>query len=190
MERSRVAELHFITHFDNIPGILAEGIHCHNKMKHRPHKSVADPEVQERRAGKTIPGGLRLHDYTNLYFDARNVMMYVQEDPYHVAVVRVDAAVLDEEGSVVSDRNAAAPATFRPVEQGIAALNEDEVYAEWWNDSIDSRQKRCAEFLVPRTVSPEYIVGLYVVSQTAKQELEALVGDALDITVNAHLFFR
>ena len=27
--------------------------------------------IQDRRAKKQVPGGLRLHDYANLYFNAR-----------------------------------------------------------------------------------------------------------------------
>lgn len=38
--------------------------------------TVADERVQDYPVGKRAPRGLPLHDYVNLYFDARNPMMY------------------------------------------------------------------------------------------------------------------
>lgn len=35
-------------------------------------------EAQERRDRKQVPGGLRLHQYANLYFHARNPMLYAR----------------------------------------------------------------------------------------------------------------
>jgi ssDNA thymidine ADP-ribosyltransferase, DarT len=72
MERSQILELHYITDMANVPSMLEQGILCHRLATRtaRGHVSVADHEVQARRAGKRIWLGRyyrRLHDYANLY---------------------------------------------------------------------------------------------------------------------------
>jgi hypothetical protein len=81
MERSRVRELHYITDIANVSSILEHGIFSHRLVERLigQHVSVASSEVQARRAGKRIWIGRRaraLHDYANLYLDARNAMLY------------------------------------------------------------------------------------------------------------------
>lgn len=191
MEKSLVTELHFVAAFENVASILRRGIRCHNSMASVDHKSVADPEVQIRRAAKQVPGGLKLHDYTNLYFDARNVMMYVLPEKDRIAVLRVSPSVLELPGVVIADRNAASGvASFRPVANGIALLEEGAVYAEWWNESYDARQRRCAEVLVPSEVPPNYIQGIFVAQTTSKEALNQMLSELpVEIEINPHLFF-
>jgi hypothetical protein len=192
MNRSRIAELHYIAPFANIPSILDTGIRCHTEMKGLPHESVADEEVQKRRAATKLPGGRPLHSYVNLYVDARNVMLYVLR-PYYgqLAVLRIEPAVLDLPDVIVSDRNAASgSASFRPMAEGIMRLDEEAVFADWWNQSLEARQKRCAEVLVPVAVRPQHICGAYVMSDKQRLELEDLVRPrALNVSVNAHMFY-
>ena len=66
----------------------------------RPHVSIAMPEVQAIRAAVRVPDGSKLgrplHTYANLYFDARNPMMYVRKHEHEsTCVLCVDPAVLD-----------------------------------------------------------------------------------------------
>src|SRR5690348_11779452 len=76
MLRRRVKELHYITHVDNLASICARGVLSHQRARRVRHRSVASEEIQNRRARKRLPNGARLHSYANLYFDARNPMMY------------------------------------------------------------------------------------------------------------------
>lgn len=114
MDRSEVTELHFITHCENLASIAQFGIHCHTTMVKTPHRSVANASVQDLRAGVVVPGGMRLHEYANVYFDARNPMMYVVRrvsSVREIAVVRLDSNILDLPGVVVTDGNAASSTT-------------------------------------------------------------------------------
>jgi hypothetical protein len=92
----------------------------------------------------------------------------------------------------VSDRNAASgTARFRPAREGVAALVETEVYAEWWNESRDAMQKRCAEVLVPDRIDPGMITHAYGTDESDADILRAAVGDrALEVRVNSYLFFQ
>lgn len=175
MLRGRIKEVHFICPFESAASVLSDGIWCKIEQRKRYPRatSIADPDVQDRRAAVRIPGGGRLHSYANLYFDARNSMMSALRHLNDtIAVVRVSHAVIDLPDVIVSDRNAAADdVIFRPAAKGIAALNRNEVYAEWWNMSRDAKQKRCAEVLVPRRVPPSTSKALMSVRRRAKHNL-------------------
>ncbi|MBW3614675.1 MAG: DUF4433 domain-containing protein [Actinobacteria bacterium] len=192
MDRARLRELHNIAHFENIPSILERGILSHRHARHVQHQSVADEDVQARRAETRVPGGLPLHRYACLYVNARNAMLYRLLGVAPLAVLAVDPAVLDLPGVIVSDRNAASgTARFRPAAEGVAALEEADVFAEWWNESRDAMQKRCAEVLVPERIDPAMIQHAYVPDEETARRLRSAIGDrALAIRINAHLFFR
>jgi ssDNA thymidine ADP-ribosyltransferase, DarT len=119
VDRGLVQELHFITPFENVPSILERGILCKNRARklNPTPSSIADEEVQARRTEVRLPPhGRSLHSYVNLYFDARNAMMSrLRHLNDKLAVLRVEPTVIDREGVIVSDRNAAAgTATFGP----------------------------------------------------------------------------
>lgn len=60
----------------NIPSVLQYGILSYEHATNMPHHSVAMSEIQSRRDDVCIPNGMRLHEYANVYFDARNPMLY------------------------------------------------------------------------------------------------------------------
>ncbi len=114
MLRSWVTELHYIAPVANLGSIVTRGVLSHNLAARLPHApaSVVDERVQDHRGGKRVPRGLPLHDYANLYFDARNPMMYTPQaqtivntvtSPVVSAGVTVASAsedvVIDQDGS-------------------------------------------------------------------------------------------
>lgn len=128
MTRSDVKELHYISHIDNLVSIFKYGILCHNKAKKIKFKSVADEEVQKRREKVVIPGGRhKLHDYANLYFNARNPMMFKRKDMHkELAVLRIDSAILDKPDVIISDMNASSGhVRFYPSPEGLKHLNKN-----------------------------------------------------------------
>ena len=131
MQRDRVRELHFICPFENVPSVIARGILCKRQARrlNPAPLSVADESVQSIRAGVRVPNGESLHSFTNLPFDARNTMMSkLRHLNDSLAIVRVDHHVLDSEGVIVADRNAASGAAiFRSAAEGLPHLVEDEV---------------------------------------------------------------
>jgi ssDNA thymidine ADP-ribosyltransferase, DarT len=198
MERSHIQELHYITDMANVASILERGI-LSNRLARRVvgHVSVADAEVQARRASKRVWVGRSsrsLHDYANLYVHARNAMLFIllRSRKGHMTVLAIDPEVLDLDGVVVTDRNAASFASlFLPAAEGIAALDESAVFAEWWTGSSEAKQLRMAEVLVPDRVPPSLIKGAYVPDHAAGERLRShLSGRSLTIRVNRWMFFR
>ena len=76
----RVTELHCIMPLTNVASVMAHGILSYELAARLPHHSVAMQPVQDKRDRKQVPGGLKLHQYANLYFHARNPMLFKRKD--------------------------------------------------------------------------------------------------------------
>jgi len=195
MDRDEVKELHFITSIDNLASILMRGILSHNRAVRIPHDSIASEDVQDIRRGKSVPGGSSLHSYANLYFDARNPMMYFLKHLPDLIVVRVSADVLDIANTVVSDGNAAsAPTRFYPSPEGLHNLDSTPIFAWSWNDEdywrkVEKKRVRNAEVLVPNLVPSKYIEGCYVDSRD-KRRACLQFEDLPAVAVRKEIFFK
>jgi hypothetical protein len=194
MNRNDIEELHFITYIENVPSILKSGILSHNRSQVISFYDISEGGVQERRARKRIPGTNRnLHDYANLYFDAHNPMLSARRSQNDdICVLRIDKAILDIEGIIITDQNAARECWFKTVAEGLPLLNKEEIYATFWIDSDLIKQDRlkgikCAEVLVPEIVYPNYIIGAYVANDTARSNLCKICN--IDVIINNKMFF-
>jgi len=174
----RVTELHNIMPIVNIPSVLEHGILSHQRCSKLPHADVSMADVQDTRDHKQVPGGLKLHEYANLYFHARNPMMSARShQAANLCVLRVSIDVLELEGVVISDQNAASKYVRFHSPSALNALNFDKIYAEDWTHLGNQiaywqhKSMKCAEVLVPHCVASRYIQGAYVVSQDAENLL-------------------
>lgn len=157
---------------------------------------MAMEDIQAIRANKVVPGGRRIHDYANVYFTARNPMLFKLAARHtELCVLRVSTDVLDLEGVVIADGNAASQYTaFWPSPSGLKKVDADLVFAEYWTDEDQfmqwhKKRTKCAEVLVPDKIVPRHILGAYVSCEEGRQSLQAACAD-LGITINPHLFFR
>lgn len=198
MEREELEELHYITSIGNMHSICQYGILSHNRVAHIPHTSVAMAEIQDLRSRKVVPQGRPLHEYANLYFHARNPMMYKRHGQHQeLCVLRVSTDVLDLPGVVVTDSNAAAEdqyVRFAAAPGGLRIVNKTETFAEWWTspnyfEKCRLRSRKCAEVLVPDRVEPHFFTGVYVSGLSGLNAYAAL-GLNPEASMNAHLFFQ
>jgi hypothetical protein len=192
----RVVELHCIMPIVNMPSVMINGILSYERAAKLHHHSIALQPVQDKRDQKQVPGGLKLHQYANLYFHARNPMLFKRKgEAADLCVLRVSTSVLQLSGTVISDQNAASdyvrfldPAQWK-------LLDFDAIFALDWRHPGDQiaywrhRAKKCAEVLVPNQVMPVEIVGAYVVDAAAQTKLLNL-SFAEPIAQNPALFFR
>src|SRR5438552_3011035 len=103
----RVTEFQCIMPIANVPSVLEHGILSYAAADKLPHESVALQKSQELREVKQIPGGLKLHQYANLYFHARNPMMFKRKERSpDLCVLRVQTEVLKLSGVVLTVCNA------------------------------------------------------------------------------------
>jgi hypothetical protein len=196
MNRSDVKELYFITYIENVPSILKRGILSHNIMSRNINfRDISESGVQERRAKKKIPGTNKsLHDYANLYFDAHNPMLSKRRSENDkICVLIINNMVLDIDGVIITDQNAARECWFKTVVEGLQLLNKEEIYTTFWIDNSDPikeyKQKgiKCAEVLVPDCVSSDYIIGAYVANRVAFDNLCNL--SDIHVIIKSELFF-
>lgn len=190
----RVTELHCIMPIANAASVMTHGILSHERASRLPHRSVAMQTMQDRRDLKLVPGGLKLHQYANLYFHARNPMLSVrrQED---VCVLRVSSQVLTLPGAVITDQNAASKyVRFYALNQW-RLLDFDDIFARDWTHPDDQirewrhKSRKCAEILVPYQVASNLITGALVPDNAARGRLSQ-AGFGLPIVVNPDFFFR
>lgn len=191
---ARVTELHCIMPIGNMPSVMHNGILSHEQAAKLPHHSVAMQEIQDKRDQKSVPNGLRLHQYANLYFHARNPMLFKRrfED---VCVLRLSTAVLALPKAVISDQNAASDYVRFLSPNQSAVLHFDDIYARDWRHPDDQiryfrhKSRKCAEVLVPQRVPPNLITGALVVDAAARDRLNQ-AGFALPIAIDPDFFFR
>lgn len=185
-----------ITAICNIPSIIENGILCYDAVKKLPHHSIAINTVQDRRERVTIPNGLRLHRYANLYFDYNNPMLFKRKAlAEEICVLAVTATILNNPHCILSDRNAATDLVkFYSALEGINQLDFNKIYAQYWvhddpYEHSNHKAIKCAEILVPNCIPYEYIVGAYVVSHAAQKALFDYGFDKKTI-INPQVFYR
>lgn len=180
----------------NIESVMTHGILSHERAAKLEHRSVALQPVQDRRDQKQVPGGLKLHQYANLYFHARNPMLYKRlPEIAGLCVLRVSVDVLGLAGTVITDCNAASDYVRYLAPSQWRFVNFDDVYALDWRhpDSqpryFQHRSRKCAEVLVPHKVETRYIGGAYVADASIGRALTT-AGFKPAPTVDPVFFFR
>ena len=192
----RVTELQCIMPIENIESVLKHGILSYERAAALPHHSVAMQPVQDKRDQKTVPGGLKLHQYANLYFHARNPMLFKRKDEASdLCVLSVSTGVFDLVGTVISDQNAASDYVRFLHPKQWQLLDFDAIYANDWRHPGDQiaywrhKARKCAEVLVPHKVTPDMIVGVRVVDDNAAHRI-AQKRVLLPVSLDPNLFFR
>jgi ssDNA thymidine ADP-ribosyltransferase, DarT len=192
----RVTELQCIMPIVNLPHVLEHGILFYDRAAKLPHTSVAMQPVQDRRDQKRVPQGLKLHQYANLYFHARNPMLYRRlNEAESLCVLVVSTAALQVERTVITDCNAASDYVRFLHPRQWELVDFDDVFALNWRHPDDERRqwqhksRKCAEVLVPHRVLPGLILGARVLNQIVKDRLATLAPN-FRVKIDPVLFFR
>lgn len=178
----------------NIASVLQHGILSNELAERIPHRSVAMSVIQDRRDQVMIPNGLMLHQYANLYIDARNPMLYKRKDE-DVVVLKVDCRILDLPDVVVSDQNASSSyVRFYEPDEAMHKLDFDMIFARSWEADNQfeywrKKSAKCAEVLIPGKIEPSYIIAAAVKNDADKERIMVLGFDK-KIYVNGDMFFR
>src|SRR5262245_50998174 len=129
----RVKELHCIMPMANTASVLKHGILSYDRAAKLAHQSVALQPVQDKRDQKQVPGGLKLHQYANLYFHARNPMLFKRKDEASkLCVLSVSTGVLNTKGCVITDCNAASDYVRFLAPSQWEVLDYEDIYAADW----------------------------------------------------------
>src|ERR1700741_36371 len=96
-----------------------------------------------------------------------------QNEVPNLCVLRVSTEVLNANGTVITDCNAASDYVRFLSPSQWSVLDFDDIYAMDWRHPNNStrffqhKSRKCAEVLVPHLVKQSLLVGAYVVDQTA-----------------------
>ncbi len=191
-------EFYYITHIDNLKSILQHGILSRskrrslwNRIKFSNTKSIHNEDVIQRRKNKKFKNK-SLWDYANVYFQARNPMLYtVTHNKFKaedIVVLQINSDIIQGDNIGITDGNAASENTriFGDKEQGLNALNSEQFEKEYWNES-DKRQLM-AELLVYECIPKEKIIGIYTASEKTAKKIRMNLGP-LNIIPNHKMFF-
>jgi hypothetical protein len=193
-----VTEFQCIMPLENIPSVLRLGILSNERAAKLEHRSVAMEDVQEKRELKHVPGGLKLHQYANLYFHARNPMLYKRKgEVNNLCVLRISTEILQLPDVVLADCNASSPYVRFLAPSQWTLLDYEAIYAMDWNRQHANdpygyrvhKARKCAEVLVPHVVETKFVIGAYVVDESTKAKLQSLGFDRA-VTIDSEMFFR
>ncbi len=185
---------YYICHVSNIESILENGIFARAQIEEEEikHTDIHNPQVLARR-DKEVPSGKNLREYVNLYFQARNAMLYRlihnfgRED---IVVLSIKSSVIELEGSYFTDRNAATHAAeFYSDIKKLNRIDKKILKNEYWTDSDDTKQKMMAEVLVADKISPDNIIAIYLLQKndTIKKLAES---KSIPVVTEPHMFFH
>lgn len=196
MTYDELPELHYITPIENLASILKLGILSHKRADQLEHESVSMDVIQDKRANKQVPGARPLHDYVNMYFHARNPMMFKRRARHEkLCVLSIRREVVRQPGVVVTDMNASSDyVRFSEGVKGLDLVDAERVYARYWTHPnrihyLRHKAVKCAEVLVPDRVDTTYVRGVYVSCKTSETKVNE-AGTSLTMKVSPDLFFQ
>ena len=194
---------YYLTHVDNLKSILKNGILSRNQIKDENSlwvklklakgiKSIHAEDIVQKRRNKKFKNR-SLWDYANLYFQARNPMLYRvirKFEAKNIIVLQVNSNVIKSSNIGITDGNAASDHTqfFTDIKQGLTALTQEQFNKDYWTESDDARRKIMAELLVYDRISPDKIIGIYVSNEEVATKIRKEMGP-LNIISDNKMFF-
>lgn len=189
--------LFYTAHLKNLKSILSLGILSHNSAHSRGlvDEDISNRQVNDRRNRMVQAVGGNIHDFSPLYFNPRNPMLYYlckQKRKEDLVLLRVNPHILLEQNVCFSDGNAAASATrFYNNLSEFNQLNWEIIRNEYWTNYPDGKRIKCAEVLVKEKVPLEYITNIYVYNENALSQILSIFPNHLGIntSINSKLYF-
>jgi hypothetical protein len=192
--KKMITQLYFITHIDNLPSIIKNGILSHDMMLKRALKStqISDEEIVERRKEKQTPNGKSLWSYANLFFQPKNAMLYrvTYNSVDNIAVLAVKRDILNYDGVFMTDGNAASNnSKIESVSPSQLEVIANQIETIWW-EAVPGKRKSMAECLVPDRVPSEYLECVYVANHDVAAKVKKIIGESLPVIPQAAMFFQ
>lgn len=200
-----------ITHINNLPWLLANGLHCATSAAQDPNfVAIGNPDLIGKRTTRQVPIGPNgtLADYVPFYFTPKSPMLLniktgyngIMKRPNQEIVILVSSckAMNDNDVTTVfTDRHAyTATAAWTSDPADLAAMIDWDILCRHdfaRNDSYPDKMERYqAEALAYRHVPPGALLGIGCVSDAVKPRIEASVqaaGLALQVFVRPGWYF-
>lgn len=206
----RKAHIFRITHIENLPWILRNGLHCPSSDKRDPGFTViGNPEIIGKRTSKCIPippGGV-LEDYVPFYFTPCSVMLYnivtgfdgiMRRDRDDIVMLVSSLGSLQASGVEFVFTNRHALVAYAEFFEDVSALDRidwDLLRARDFQRSdtdLGKVERYQAEALAHRHVPMDAVLGVACYSETSKARVLTMLEEAsveLKVVVKSDWFF-
>ncbi len=175
--------LYRMTHIDNIPHIVANGItHYLSVNKNTNYKNIGDNSLIDRRSEIVLDDNTKLSDYIPFYFSYRTPMLFViwkgfnnvkninQEEIVYI-VSSVQKMIDLEVNYTFTDGHAVADLSSFYTKEFVYQLNKlldwQAIKARDWKSEPDLKRKKESEFLVLGDINYNAVLGYIVYNEEA-----------------------
>lgn len=177
-----------ITHIDNIPHILKNGlVKADSPLHDDNYVPIGDPQIIGLRGDMEVKG-YRIGDYIPFYLGPRSPMLYVIQHGYNgvqrvepdkivYCVIRLDDLINNNIDCIFTDGHAVSfLSSFYPKDK-LSLINEivkyDDVYSSQWNsdEDLDLKRRKEAELLIKNDLPAQFLRGFVVYNNRAKEVL-------------------
>ena len=177
-----------ITHIDNIPHILKNGlVKAGSPLHDENYMPIGDPQIIGLRGDIEVKG-YRIGDYIPFYLGPRSPMLYVIQHGYNgvqrvepekivYCVIRLDDLINNNIDCIFTDGHAVSFLTSFYSRDKLSSINEivkfDDVYSSQWNseEDLDLKRRKEAELLIKNDLPVQFLRGFVVYNNKAKDFL-------------------
>jgi hypothetical protein len=163
-----------MTHINNLAAIVKNGgLLCKNELTrtNSSFEDIANSDVQDKRAKVIVrlkPGGT-LHDYVPFYFSGQTPMLLVNKQRQNDIIFLVSNTDTILESNIpfmFTDRHAVIQyANFYNDLNDLNKVDWKTIKNKYWGESVDSKEKKQAEFLVHKSLPFTHIYGIGVLNE-------------------------
>jgi len=195
-----------ITHIDNIPHILKNGlVKADSPLHDENYVPIGDPQIIGLRSDIEVKG-YRIGDYIPFYLGPRSPMLYVIQHGYNgvqrvepekivYCVIRLDDLINNNIDCIFTDGHAVSFLTSFYSRDKLSSINEivkfDDVYSSQWNseEDLDLKRRKEAELLIKNDLPVQFLRGFVVYNNKAKDFLiEKGVADNMIAVMPSYYF--
>lgn len=195
-----------ITHIDNIPHILKNGlVKADSPLHDENYVPIGDPHIIGLRGDIEVKG-YRIGDYIPFYLGPRSPMLYVIQHGYNgvqrvepekivYCIIRLDDLINNNIDCIFTDGHAVSFLTSLYSRDKLSSINEivkfDDVYSSQWNseEDLDLKRRKEAELLIKNDLPVQFLRGFVVYNNKAKDFLiEKGVADNMIAVMPSYYF--
>lgn len=188
-----------LTHLDNIQHIMTNGlVRDSSPLRNANYVPIGDRQVIRIRKEREFSGH-HLSDYLPFYFGPRSPMLYVIQHGFNgvskvepekivYCVVRIDDIIKSDVDCIFTDGHALSSLTNYYKKKELVNLDQivkyEDVYSTFWNieTDLDLKRRKEAELLIDGDLPIQYLRGLVVYNEKAKEHLVS-IGVAKELIV-------
>lgn len=207
MDELKKVYLYRMTHIENIPHILQNGItHIDSPNSNSQYVSIGDISLISNRDKFKLPNGKKLGTYIPFYFGTRMPMLFVIQKGFNnvqktasediiYCITNVQRVIDHEVDFIFSDGHGVDELTDFYTKERITdiyeILDKSAIDAKYWKNEtdLDLKRRKEAEFLIDGDLPVTALLGFAVYNSHAKQKLIGLGIEENKVVIRPNYYF-